>query len=170
MTRHHRVFAVALGALAPWPAHAAEGGLTIMPDPARLVALLVLFVALVPLLNALLFRPLLEVLEDRERRIEGARTRATELATQAGSLLELHAAAVREVREAANAERRKAVEEARAAHQSAVAEARRLAEREVTATRSEVGAALEAARASLRADAESLAREVAERLLQRRLA
>jgi F-type H+-transporting ATPase subunit b len=158
---------VALGA---GPAHAAEGGLQIVPDPVRLLLLLGLFLVLIPILNGLVFRPLLGVLEERERRIEGARSQASALAGQAGELVERHDGAVRSVREAANAERAATVEEARRAHQRALAEARAHAEQQMAGTRGEVAAAVEAARSSLRREAEPLAREAAERLLGRKLA
>jgi F-type H+-transporting ATPase subunit b len=154
--------------LAAAPAHAA-GGLELMPDPMRLVALLVLFLLLVPILNALLFKPLLGVLEERGQRIEGARTRAAKLSAQAAELVSRHEAAVRSVRASANGERMQAIDEARRGHQAALAQARGQAELQIGATRAEVGAALDAARTKLRAEAEPLARDVAQRLLGRSL-
>jgi F-type H+-transporting ATPase subunit b len=174
MIRPHRALVAAGLALvaglllAAAPAHAAEG-LELVPRPQRLLALLVLFVLLVPLLDALLFRPLLAVLDERGSRIEGARARAAELARRAAELASQHDAAVRQVREAAQRERAGAVDEARRAHQAAIAEARAEAERRIAATRAEVGAALAAARAQLRGEAAPLAREVAARLLGRSL-
>jgi F-type H+-transporting ATPase subunit b len=174
MTRPDRAVCVTsaalTGLLAAYPAHAAEGGLRIVPDPLQLTLLIVLFLLLVPTLNSLVFRPLLGVLEERERRIDGARTKAGELAERAAQLVERHDQAVSEVREAANAERASTIEEARREHQSALGAARAHAEREIVATREDVTQALQRARAALRADAEPLAREVAERLLGRSLA
>jgi F-type H+-transporting ATPase subunit b len=155
--------------LAAAPARAGEG-LEIIPDPARLGVLLVLFLVLIPIMNGLVFRPLLAVLDEREQRIAGARARASEVASEAAALLERHEAALREAREAANVERARAVEEARRAHQEAVGAARQAAEREIAGARGEVAAAVESARAQLRGEAEPLAREVAERLLGRRVA
>lgn len=171
MSPHPRVLAAAALAavvLAAVPAQAA-GGLELVPKPERLITLLILFVVLVPLLNGLLFKPLLAVLEERGARIEGARARAAELSRRAAELVGKHDAAVRQVREAAQRERAGAVDEARRAHQAAIGEARGEAERQIAATRSEVGAALDAARARLRGEAEPLAREVAARLLGRSL-
>lgn len=174
MIRPHRALVAAGAALVAGllltaaPAHAAEG-LELVPKPQRLVVLLVLFVVLVPLLNALLFRPLLAVLEERGARIEGARARAADLARRAAELVAQHDAAVRQVREVAQRERAGAVDEARRAHQAAIGEARAEAERQIAATRADVGAALDAARARLRGEAEPLAREVAARLLGRSL-
>lgn len=169
MTRHHRALAV-LGAvvLAAGPARASEG-LELVPEPQRLIFLLVLFLVLVPLLNLLLFKPLLGVLEERGRRIEGARARAAELSTRAGTLVAQHEEAVQAVRQAAHQERAKFVDDARQVHQGRIGEARREAERRLAQTRAEIGAALDAARAELREAAAPLAREAAERLLGRRL-
>lgn len=170
MTRHPRALVV-LGAalLAAAPARAAEGGLQLVPELDRLVVLFVLFLILVPLLNALLFKPLLRVLEERAQRIEGARARAAELSARAAALVSQHDEAVQAVRLAANQERAKFVEDARQAHQTRIAQARAEAERRITQTRSEITAALESARRQLAEAAQPLAREVAERLLGRRL-
>jgi F-type H+-transporting ATPase subunit b len=156
--------------LAAAPARAAGGGLEILPDPPRLLVLLVLFLLLIPLLDRLVFRPLLGVLEERERRIEGARLRAAELAREAADLDRRHAGAVQEVRAAAHGERSQEIEQARRENQAALAEARLAAEREIAGTRADVAAAVEVARARLRGEVEPLAREVAERLLGRSLA
>jgi len=174
MTRQHHapvlVSAALLGLFGALPARAAEHGLQIIPEPKPLLALLLLFLVLVPLLDRVLFTPLLRVLDEREARIAGARSRAGELAEQSLELLARHDAAVAAVREEANAERLKSLGNARLAHQEAVAAAREQAEREIVATRTDVEGTLAAARARLRRDAEPLAREIAERLLGRGLA
>lgn len=170
MIRHLRAPAV-LGAVAlvAGPARESEGGLTLVPEPQRLIFLLVLFLVLVPLLNALLFKPLLAVLEERARRIEGARARAAELSSRAAALVAQHDAAVHSVRQAAQHERAQFVEQARRSHQGAIGAARGEAERRLLATRAEIDAALDAARTQLRGAAAPLAREAAERLLGRSL-
>jgi F-type H+-transporting ATPase subunit b len=156
--------------LLPSLAHAAEGGLQIIPDASRLIPLLVLFIVLVPILNALLFKPLLRVLDEREQRIDGARTRATELARQAGELVARHDAAIREARERAHGEHVRLVEAARGEHQTTVGEARKSAETELVAARAAITRVADAARTSLAAEAEQLAREIATRLLGRNAA
>jgi F-type H+-transporting ATPase subunit b len=162
--------AAAFTAMLAAPAHASGDELEILPDPARLLVLLVFFALLIPVLDRLMFKPLLAVLEEREQRIEGARARAEEVARDAAELALRHENAVREVRTASNAERQRGLEQARQQHQAAVGEARRTAEREMAAARVDVRAAVEAARGQLRLDAAPLAREVAERLLGRKLA
>lgn len=157
------------GVLAAAPAQASGEELNIIPDPQRVVVLLVAFTVLVPVLDRLLFRPLLGVLAERDLRINGARTRAAELARDAGDLLARHDAALREARDSANVARTQQVEEARRAQHAAVSEARGEAERRIVATRGDVAAAVDRARSGLAAEAQPLAREVAERLLGRSL-
>lgn len=159
-------FATAIGLLAPSAAHAA-GALNIIPEPWKVVQLLVLFVVLVPVLNALLFQPLLLVLDEREKRIEGARTRARDLAAQAGALLARHDDAIRQARQVAHAEQVQLVEQARGTHRATVGDARAAAERDVSSARAELTRVADGVRASLGAEAEPLAREIAARLLGR---
>ena len=56
--------------LASTPAHAAAD-LVLIPSLPVLVSLLVLFVILIVPLNVLIFKPILDVLEERERRTSG---------------------------------------------------------------------------------------------------
>jgi F-type H+-transporting ATPase subunit b len=157
-----------LAALAiPRVAVASEDGLQIIPDLGTVLLLLALFVVLVPVLNNLLFKPLLGVLDERAARIEGARARAAELAQQSAALLARHDEAVRQARETAHGEQVRLVEEARRAHQATVGEARSAAEREVHGAREEISRSADSARGTLGAETEPLAREIAARLLGR---
>jgi F-type H+-transporting ATPase subunit b len=162
-----RGLVAAAALLAPQVAYASEEGLDIYPDPVRLLLLLGLFVILVPVLDRLLFKPLLGVLEAREGRIEGARVRAAELAQQAAALLARNDAAVRQARETAHVEHVRLVEEARRSHQATVAEARTAAEHAIVGARGEISRAADSVRGALGAEAEPLAREITARLLGR---
>jgi F-type H+-transporting ATPase subunit b len=159
----------ALLLLEPSIAHASEGGLQIIPSLDRLIPLLVLFVILVPVLNALLFKPLLAVLEEREQSIDGARARAAELAQQAGALLARHDEAVRRAREIAHAEQVRVIDEARGQHAATIGAARETAEAEIVRARGEIASATQSVRATLAAEAEPIARDIAARLLDRSL-
>jgi len=150
------------------PAHAAEG-LNLLPEPAVLVALLVLFALLVPVLNAVLFKPILRVLDEREQRIDGARRRAEELTRQAERTLQQYETSVREARTSAEAHRKQTLERAQRQQATVVADERGKAEQTLERTRSEVGSALAGARAELQSQARELAREVAARVLGRAL-
>jgi len=151
------------------PAHAASEGLNLMPEPTVLVVLLVLFTLLVPVLNALLFRPILRVLDEREQRIDGARRRADDLSRQAERTLQQYETAVREARASAEAERKQSLEHAQRQQAGVVADERSKAEQTLERTRSEVGSALDGARTELQSQARELAREVATRVLGRAL-
>jgi F-type H+-transporting ATPase subunit b len=156
-----------LVAALPQAAAASEDGLQIIPDLTTVGILIALFVVLVPVLNSLLFKPLLGVLDERAARIEGARARAAELAQQSAALLARHDEAVRRARETAHVEQVRLVEEARRAHQATVGEARAAAESEVQGARGEISRAADSARGALGAQAEPLAREITARLLGR---
>lgn len=150
------------------PASASEG-LTLMPTWSTLATLLVLFVILVPILNALLFQPVLHVLDEREQRIDGARRRADELTRQAEETLQRYERTVSEARTSAEAERKQALEDAQRQHAATVAGERGKAEQVLERTRGELTGALDAARSELEAQARELARDVATRVLGRAL-
>ena len=159
------------------PAHAAEDGLQIFPDlflgvspiESRYVQLMVLFVLLIVPVNQLVLKPLLAVLDERSARIEGARKRASEIGTQAESVLARYSAAVEQARKQADELRKNALESARGDQARILGEARRAAEQEVGVARSSVAGALENARRALRSESEPLAREAAARVLGRPL-
>jgi F-type H+-transporting ATPase subunit b len=151
------------------PAHAAEGGLEIFPDPIRLLQLAVLFVLLIVPVNRLVLKPLLGVLEERNTSIEGARKRAAEVGKQADEALGRYSAAVEIARKQAGEVRKEALDAARSDQVRILAEARKSAEAEVGAARAGVAEALEQARGTLRTESTALAREAAARVLGRGL-
>jgi F-type H+-transporting ATPase subunit b len=155
-------------ALAARPAWA-SGGIEIMPDWPLLGILLVAFALLTWPVNALIFRPLFRVLDERERRIEGARERAREVDAQAGAVLARYEEAVARARDEAAAERRTRLDATREEEKEAAAAAREAAEGQIDSARREIAEALREARAGLRPRAEALAREAAERILGRGL-
>lgn len=169
----------------PLLGRAAEGGLEIVPTGFAeawgehgLLALLpqhipqfwmlvLLFAVLSVLLNRFAFTPLLNVIDERERRIGGARERAVALAEQSESLLARHDESLREVRDRAQTERQGVLEQARESAQGRVDTARRAAEELTLNARRDVEVALVDAQGSLRVDAEEVAETIAERLLGR---
>jgi F-type H+-transporting ATPase subunit b len=182
------LLAIALAA----PAYAAEGGLSIFPSGfeacvaregvlAKLGCfavtlpftqfghLLLLFVVLIFPVNRLVLQPLLGVLDERSARIEGARKRAQEIGAQADAVFGRYQAAIEAARKQADALRNRALDDARADQARVLANARLSAESEIGEARSGVARALASARAGLRPQAETLAREAAERVLGRAL-
>ena len=159
-----------VAAVAPRSAAAAsEGGLVLVPDPTLLLLLIVLFVLMIFPVNALVFRPLLRVLDEREERIAGTRSRAAKLEGQAAELLARYGQSVAETRDESERERRSLLEEVRAEAQRQTAAARGEAESRIEQSRREVGEALESARQSLRSQSAELAREAAAQVLGRAL-
>ena len=163
----------AIGAFAallvlPLAANAA-GGLELVPDLTMLAIMVVLFLVMVFPVNALLFQPILKVLDEREARIEGTRTRAEQLEQDAQEALERYEASVLEVRGEAEQARRSVLEEARSQALSTTGEARAEVEQQIENARSEIRASLDSARETLRGQSQDLAREAASRVLGRSL-
>ena len=143
--------------------------LTLIPDPETLLMLVAAFLLLIAPVNLLLFRPVFRVIEARRERIEGAVKRAHHLSEEARAVMGRYEHAVREARETAESERRRRLDEARREHASNSAAARSDAERQIDVARAELDTALAGARGALRAQAEELAREAAQRVLGRPL-
>jgi len=160
---------LALTALAvPERAHAA-GNLELIPEPPMLIAMVILFVALVFPVNALIFKPIFRALDERANRISGARQRADHIAADADAVLARYDESIREARAGAEASRKQAVTEARAEQAAMAAQARSDAEVLIEKARADLTEALEVARAELRAGTQELGRAAAQRILGREL-
>lgn len=163
------VFAGAVLAAVPASGARASEGLNLVPDLWMLGFMMVGFLLMIIPANALIFKPLFRVLDERRERIEGARRRAEGLQREAEELLRQFETAVAEVRHEAERERRAQLSAARADHAAELLEARGRAERELTHARDELAGALAEARDGLRASAEDLAETAAARILGRSL-
>lgn len=158
-------------AVALWiatPAQASEGGLVLVPDHTFFL-LLVIFVALIYPVNALIFKPILRVFDERQEKISGTTARAEKLRKEAEEIIARYERAIREVREESELARREQLAVARNESASELSGARAGAEREIDGARQAITASLDEARASLRGEAEALARQAAERVLGRAL-
>ena len=127
-----------------------------------------LVLALAVILDRLVFRPVLKVVERREQAVSSARTlaeRAADEARRAGDEFERKTQAARaDIYRQMDEMRRAALEERTAL----VGETRREAEQALAAARATLAGDVDRARARLGADAESLAAEATERILGRR--
>lgn len=150
-------------------AWAAGSSLQLVPDPTLLVGLLVFFLLLVVPVNALLFRPLLQVLDERSDRIEGTRERASRLDAESLELRSRLDDALREARDSAERDRRERIEEARSDFQTRTGQARSEAEQRIEASRAELASSLGQARSQLSEQARELAQEAAACVLGRSL-
>jgi len=150
-------------------AHASGDQLVLIPDPVKLITLIVFFAALVYPLNALIFQPIFRVLDAREEKTAGTRARADQLAADAEEMLGRYENSIREVRQDAEEVRKQTLASARVDGAGTTTQARGNAEGEVTRAREEIAAALDEARATLKTQSAVLAGEVAERTLGRPL-
>jgi F-type H+-transporting ATPase subunit b len=158
-----------LALLAPLAASAAEHGLVLVPDPRLLLALIALFVLLIAPANALVFKPLLRVLDEREARTAGTRAKAEKLEQDAAAVLLRYESAVQETREESERGRRSLLSEVRGEVQREIAAARGEAEGRLESARGEITASLESARTQLRSQAQDLASQAASQVLGRAL-
>ena len=157
-------------------ARGAEAGLQIFPtgfpDPSemqRFVALVVFFALLVPVLDRIVFRPLLAVLAAREESSASARRRAAELNREAERLLGRRETALREARATAQEQRALELELARDRSREEIASAQSGAEARGREARAAIARSLDAARRDIAGEAEALAQIVASRLVGRDL-
>lgn len=148
------------------PVFAADN-LELMPDPMVLGIMLVGFVLLIFPLNALIFKPIFQSLDERAERISGARERSTHLQSEADIVLERYETAIREARAESETSRQTQIARAREEQISLTDQARGEAEGELENARTELGRSLEEARANLRSSAEELANAAAEQVLGR---
>lgn len=143
------------------------GGQDMLSPDYTLFVILVLFIALVPILNALLFKPIQEVLEERERLTTGAGTEARAMTADVEQKIAEYEETIREARAAGY----RAIEERRgsasADRQARIDEARAEAMAKVAAARDRVVADGQAARASLEAAAGDAAAVIASGVLGR---
>jgi F-type H+-transporting ATPase subunit b len=140
-----------------------------VPGMLKFGGLIVIFLLLIYPVNALLFKPIFKVLDERDAKIAGTREKAERLFTEADDVLARYEGSVREVRAEAEQARKQVLAGARQDGASKTTEARAGAEGEVTRAREEIAGALDVARGELRTQTEGLAREVAAQALGRAL-
>lgn len=172
MRRSQRFRAIALVALAvacPSAAAQAAGGLNLEPNLGLVAMNVAIFLLLVIPTNRLLLRPLVRILEERERRTIGARSQAEAGAAEAARARAELEAMLRGARERAQARRAAITTAAQTEERALLERAREDARHEVDAVRSGIAAELTSARATLQSDARALAREAAAKLLGRSL-
>jgi F-type H+-transporting ATPase subunit b len=158
-----------LATAAAAPARASET-LELVPDfVGTLPILLVAFVVVTLVLDPLIFRPLLKVMDEREEQIDGARRRADQVQQQAEEALARYERSIRGAHDEAAAARRSRLDEAREELLRVSRSAKEEAEREIARAREELSGSVVEARDTLRESANDLATLAAERILGRTL-
>lgn len=145
---------------------AVEGGVTVDLDLSLFVQL-GFFLVLLLVLKPALFDPMMRLFEEREKRIEGTRHKATKVDEKSAKALAKAQAIVAKGRDAGAAER----DAIRAEGTKREAEMMNLVRAESAATlergRAQIGVEAKAARTQLATDVTSLGREMASRVLGR---
>lgn len=155
------------------PANAASGGLEIFPasreDLLILLGLIAFFLILIRPANRLLFAPLLDMLDARDRMIAGEREKAQDLTSRGDLLKERYEDAVGAARDQADALREEVLGAARAEQGALLEAARGDTEQEITRSRAQLADSVQRAGAELQGESEHLAREIAAQVLGRPL-
>jgi len=145
----------------------AEGGGNILAPDGSILVIFLIFIALVPILNRMVVKPIMDVLAERERRTAGAHTDSLAVTARIDNRL----AEYEEGITSARTEGYKILEARRSVamgeRQAAVDEARAAAQRQIDAAKDRVAAEAEAARARLTADAAEISREITTAVLGR---
>jgi F-type H+-transporting ATPase subunit b len=151
-------------------AAASDGDLVLLPDwTGKLPILIVLFALLMVPVNAILFKPILQVLDAREERTTGTRERAEKISQDAEETLAQYQQAVREARAESEQARKSEAATAREENATLIDAARAESDSQLESARAELNSAIEQSRQALGGDARSLADDVASRVLGRAL-
>ncbi len=129
----------------------------------QFVAFLILFLIIKPLL----LDPFLKLMEEREKRTEGARAKAREMDEKAGQIIKRYESELDKVRRVANEEREKLRAEAQKLEARILAEAREETAKVVEDGKAKLAAERDAIRQELGAMTAAMSAEVASRVLGR---
>ncbi len=133
------------------------------------MALIIGFFILILPLNFLIFRPLLDVFDAREEKIEGSTEKASETAKQAEQLLGRYEESIQASRDQITQERKELLRSARVEEEQLTSAERGVAEDALTAARAELSSSVESIRAELQQSVRALGRDAATRILGREL-
>ncbi len=126
-----------------------------------------LFVVLTLVLKPLLFDPMLKLFEEREKRIDGAKAQARRIDETSATALARYEAEMAKARAAANADREKIRAEALRREQAILADVRTATGKVLEDGKRAAEAEADRARAALKAEAGTMARDLATRVLGR---
>jgi F-type H+-transporting ATPase subunit b len=133
------------------------------------VVQVVLFLALLFLLRRLLFTPFIALLEEREKKTEGVRSEATALTAEGERLQADYESAVAKARDQGAALKEGILQEARSGRERILTQAREQAAGKLAAVREEVRQEMVKARQFAAREAEEIARQMAEKVLGRKI-
>jgi len=131
---------------------------------------IVSFLVLWFLLSRLLFKPFVALLEERERRTEGVKAEAAGLTDEGERLRAEYERAIARAKDEGAAVKEAIVQEARQGREQLLSEAREKAAEMLSAIRQEIQKELSRGRELAAQEAEAIARQMAEKILGRRIA
>lgn len=131
---------------------------------------IVFFLALWFVLGKLLFKPFIALLEEREKRTEGLKATAESLTAEAERLRAEYESAVRKANEEGAAVKETILAEARRTRERLLAEARAQAADRLAVVRDEIQKELRRGREEAVQEAAAIARQMAEKILGRKIA
>ena len=133
------------------------------------VVQIVFFLALLFLLRRLLFTPFVALLEEREKKTEGTKGEATALMAEGERLRADYESRITQARDQGAALKEGILQEGRGSRERLLAQAREQAAGKLAAVREEVRKELEQARQFAAREAEEIARQMAEKVLSRKI-
>lgn len=128
------------------------------------------FIILLIILNKMLYRPLKNIIAERREAIEGSHDRAKSLEAQIEDKMQRYQQQLSDAKHAANDERNKLKKAATEEETKLLSEAQGKATTRLQAIKSQVGDEAATAGKALKSDAESLAGQIATKILGRELA
>ncbi|MEA3545768.1 MAG: ATP synthase F0 subunit B [Thermodesulfobacteriota bacterium] len=128
------------------------------------------FIILLIILNKLLYRPLLKVLEQRREKIEGSYARAKGLETDIDEKMQRYQQQLSDAKILANEERNKLKKAAEVEEATLLSEAQEKATNRLRAIKTQVAGEAEEASKILKSEAKSLAEQITAKILGRELA
>lgn len=128
------------------------------------------FIILLLILNKMLYRPLKNIMAERREAIEGSHERANSLEADIEEKMQRYQQQLNEAKAAANVERNKLKKAATEEEAKILSQAQGKATQRLQAIKAQVGEEATAASQTLKSDAESLAGQIATKILGRELA
>lgn len=128
------------------------------------------FIILLIILNKMLYRPLKNIMAERREAIEGSHERANSLEADIEEKMQRYQQQLNEAKAAANEERNKLKKSAAEEETKILSQAQAKATERLQAIKAQVGEEAAAASQALKSDAESLAGQIATKILGRELA
>jgi len=130
---------------------------------------IVVILLLWAILNKILFKPFLALVEQREKRTEGLKAAAAALTAEAERLRADYESAIRQAGEEGAAAKEAILDEARKTREQLLGQARAEAAERLAAVRREIQTEMQQGRAEALRDAEEIARRMAEKVLGRKI-